>query len=328
MDELPPRARSLIERARDAHDPEPADRVRVRSALAVAIGKGGPAQGSDAAGGDAAAGGSAAATSSGVGAKLALGVVAVATVGALFVTRPWQAEPDPTQASRQAPRPAAPAVAPTERAAPPSEPPAATKSVVERDEGSADEPSREAAVVSPEAQPAVQAEATQRLDDEPSPVARKRERRSQRPVAAETSKHAAAQTKPSESSAAAATEVQASPLAAAPEAESEPALADAPPQPEPAPAVRGAMQELALIRAATRALRDGRAGDALASVTAHAARFPQGVLRQEREGLRVLTTCALGRTAQAQRLRARFLDASPDSPMAERVRAACAPNEE
>jgi hypothetical protein len=83
-------------------------------------------------------------------------------------------------------------------------------------------------------------------------------------------------------------------------------------------------EELALLRAAHGALRVGDGAAALASVEAHLARFPEGSLRTEAEAARVLSLCALGRTAEARQAGARFLERSGGSPLAGKVRASCA----
>lgn len=96
------------------------------------------------------------------------------------------------------------------------------------------------------------------------------------------------------------------------------------PRPVAGPTTEG---ELTLIRAATAALRDGDAQGAAWILDEHATRFPRGVLAQEREALRVLVLCDLGRVGEAQRARERFLRSAPDSPMVERVRNACPPGD-
>jgi hypothetical protein len=85
----------------------------------------------------------------------------------------------------------------------------------------------------------------------------------------------------------------------------------------------GAQEELALIRAATRALRADDAGLAQRLLQQHAERFPAGVLAQERVGLTVLALCAQGQHAEGSALRESFLNEAPRSPLAARVRDAC-----
>ena len=83
-----------------------------------------------------------------------------------------------------------------------------------------------------------------------------------------------------------------------------------------------------MIRSATSALRDADGRAALRLLEQHAEIYPEGMLKEERQGLRVLALCALGQTDQALRERARFLSAAPQSPLAGRVQAACAEPEE
>jgi len=81
--------------------------------------------------------------------------------------------------------------------------------------------------------------------------------------------------------------------------------------------------ELGLIRKATGALRDGQPTRALQLLAEHARHHPEGMLAQERQGLRVLALCAAGRQAEGAAARTRFLRAAPRSPLAGRVEDAC-----
>jgi len=85
-----------------------------------------------------------------------------------------------------------------------------------------------------------------------------------------------------------------------------------------------ASQELALIRQASQALRDRQPVQALQLLQRHTTRFPAGILTQERIGLTVIALCEQGRLVEARALRQQFLVAAPDSPLAGRVRHACA----
>lgn len=82
-------------------------------------------------------------------------------------------------------------------------------------------------------------------------------------------------------------------------------------------------EETALLASAQSALAQGDASRALAITEDHAARFPNGVLAGERKAVRALALCKAGRKeegrAEAQPLVAR----APDSPLAQRVAAAC-----
>lgn len=93
---------------------------------------------------------------------------------------------------------------------------------------------------------------------------------------------------------------------------------------EPTPADLEA--EMRLIRGADTALRSGRASDALALLAQHRAEHPRASLAHEREGLRAIAQCQLGApgaSAAAQR----FIERSPRSPLAARLRSACRINE-
>lgn len=82
--------------------------------------------------------------------------------------------------------------------------------------------------------------------------------------------------------------------------------------------------ELALMHDAQAALGRGDASSALAKVSEHATRFPQGSLTPEREGTRVLALCSAGRNEEARIASKAFLGAYGRSPLAERVRHSCA----
>jgi hypothetical protein len=82
--------------------------------------------------------------------------------------------------------------------------------------------------------------------------------------------------------------------------------------------------ELELIRGAQKHLHRGEASGALALLAEHARRFPTGVLAQERDASRVLALCLAGDVTSARSQAERFLQRSPQSPFAERVRASCA----
>jgi hypothetical protein len=81
--------------------------------------------------------------------------------------------------------------------------------------------------------------------------------------------------------------------------------------------------ETRLLRDADVALRSGDAQRALALLDEHAARFPDGVLQEERAAERVLALCGLGRTSEARADVDRFLRERPRSPLADRVRSSC-----
>jgi hypothetical protein len=111
------------------------------------------------------------------------------------------------------------------------------------------------------------------------------------------------------------------PLPRAPRAE---AAVEKPVKAEPTPADLEA--EMKLIRGADSALRAGRASEALSLLAQHQADHPRASLAHEREGLRAIAACQLGSagsTATAQR----FIERSPRSPLAPRLRSACRINE-
>jgi hypothetical protein len=81
--------------------------------------------------------------------------------------------------------------------------------------------------------------------------------------------------------------------------------------------------EALLLRNADGAVRAGNAERALALLNEHAARFPHGVMIEEREAERVVVLCALGRTEEARTQASTFLREYPHSPLTVRVRASC-----
>ncbi len=81
--------------------------------------------------------------------------------------------------------------------------------------------------------------------------------------------------------------------------------------------------EADLLRRADAARKSGDAAGALALLELHRARYPNGILVEEREAERIVVLCALGRTDEAHAAAARFLRDHPRSPQAARVRASC-----
>jgi hypothetical protein len=86
----------------------------------------------------------------------------------------------------------------------------------------------------------------------------------------------------------------------------------------------GIADETALLDKAQTALREGRPDAALSALDEHGTQYGDGVLREERIGARILVLCRLGRVAEARAEAARFLQESPRSPVAARVRSSCA----
>lgn len=132
--------------------------------------------------------------------------------------------------------------------------------------------------------------------------------------------------------------LQPSPFAATPEppAPSVEAMAVAPPEvvavraagraapsapaAEPPAAAAHLDEEMRLITAAKRGLEQGKRQLASASLTEHAARFPNGVFASEREALRILLRCG---ERKDPKLAERFVASHPSSPIAERLLRAC-----
>ena len=130
-------------------------------------------------------------------------------------------------------------------------------------------------------------------------------------------------------------EVSAQPVAAPPA----PALADPEPVAQPARTPRhaharpgrdteresGALgAELELLHSAQSAWRAGDAARALALVAEHRTRHPRSALGLERDALRVLALCDLGRTREAVRLGRAWLSRAPSSPLRASVERSCA----
>ena len=93
-------------------------------------------------------------------------------------------------------------------------------------------------------------------------------------------------------------------------------------EPKVEPTAADLEAEMKLIRGADSALRAGRASEALSLLSQHQTEHPHASLAHEREGLRAIANCQLGSsgsTAAAER----FLDRSPHSPLAPRLRSAC-----
>ncbi|HET9930962.1 MAG TPA: hypothetical protein VFQ35_09755 [Polyangiaceae bacterium] len=79
--------------------------------------------------------------------------------------------------------------------------------------------------------------------------------------------------------------------------------------------------EVAILSRAASSLRAGRPTDALKAVDEHQAKFPNGLLTEERRAARAQALCALGRRGEADADLARL---SSSSPQAVRARNACA----
>lgn len=83
-------------------------------------------------------------------------------------------------------------------------------------------------------------------------------------------------------------------------------------------------REVALLHGAQAAWRGGRSAEALRLLDEHRAAYPRSALGYERDALRVLTLCSLGRDDQARRVGARLLERSGSSPWRRAVEQSCA----
>ncbi|HET9955866.1 MAG TPA: tetratricopeptide repeat protein [Polyangiaceae bacterium] len=83
-------------------------------------------------------------------------------------------------------------------------------------------------------------------------------------------------------------------------------------------------EEARALAEAQRALSRGAPRVALSLLAEQSQAFPTGALREERAAARIFALCASGDAARARSEAARFLRNSPHSPLAARVRAACA----
>jgi TolA-binding protein len=82
-------------------------------------------------------------------------------------------------------------------------------------------------------------------------------------------------------------------------------------------------QEMALLRAASEALAKGDQADALVKLDTHAKRYPNGSLREERDGLRAIAECTRSQNPSTEAATS-FAQHYPSSLLTARVKAACA----
>lgn len=85
-------------------------------------------------------------------------------------------------------------------------------------------------------------------------------------------------------------------------------------------------EELAILKSAQSALRDGDFGRARALAEEHLSRFPRGALRLEAQATRWLARCASEPRHTLTREVKPFLDSAARSPLADKVREACVPD--
>jgi hypothetical protein len=109
-------------------------------------------------------------------------------------------------------------------------------------------------------------------------------------------------------------EVRRPAAASAPVAESTPA---------PGPALDSLDPQLTALRQAQEDLRAGLPAQALRRLDEYDRRFGRGTLDQERRAIGAIALCQVHPGPAAQAQAERFLRAAPESPLAERVRAAC-----
>jgi hypothetical protein len=283
-EELPARARALLDAARDCDDPTPQDHARISAALAPRLAALGivpallaPAPLAAAPAVTSAAAASAGAGGLGLGAKLAIVLVgaSVAAGGTMYAVQPREPAHAPAHAALHA----------TNAAHPKPERAASSAPVMQPAPAVLEQPAIDATAVDPTAAPAPRA-----LDAQ-----------SPRPLRAPFT----------------ARRVPPAAVAAGPDT--------APPEAAPvgAPIDPSLREELAIIARANTALRLEHAADALRALDEHARRFENGVLSEERRGLRVLALCALAPNQAALDARAAFLRSTPNALLAPKVRAAC-----
>jgi hypothetical protein len=82
--------------------------------------------------------------------------------------------------------------------------------------------------------------------------------------------------------------------------------------------------ELDLLHRAQAAWRAGQPRNALGLLDQHRKRFPRSALRVERDGLRALTLCELGRSSEARELARQVLAREPRSPLRAALEQSCA----
>lgn len=290
MSELSPEARALIDEAATADSAKAEDRKRVRDKLAVTLGASAFASGASVAKAATSAGSAATsaatATGLGLGTKVLMSAVVIGAVGVGVATQ----APD-TQAPTQPPaRPVATAPATAATPATPTTP--TTPAVVERAPSPQPVPVEAAEPI----EPVIDAPA---VPSEPETAAVPRRGRGKRKDRTAYASKGADDTRPMA-----------------------PSMGQPPAKPGPA-AEPVLAAELNLIGAAQRALRGGDARQALTHLDAHARRFPDGNLRLERQSVRALSLCKLGRLTEGRKVAADVERIAPNSPLAERVQRAC-----
>ena len=82
-------------------------------------------------------------------------------------------------------------------------------------------------------------------------------------------------------------------------------------------------EENRLLGRARRALIDEQPARALAQLDEHEQRFPRGVLTEERQALRAIALCEVGREVEGTAAARLFLREHPQAALSHRVRGAC-----
>jgi hypothetical protein len=82
-------------------------------------------------------------------------------------------------------------------------------------------------------------------------------------------------------------------------------------------------EEVRLVARAEQQLNDGHPNDALRTLGEHARRFPSGTLAEQRMVTRIMSLCALGRTAEAKTELTKLARAYPGSAHLDSARRLC-----
>jgi len=288
MSDLSPGARAIIDQARDADGPSPADRARIRASLYAQIGLlGSVAASGNAGGGGLGAGDGVGAAASAAGstsaAKLALAVMVALGLGIggyFLASKRGPVPPDAEPAVSLAPAPSPPSPLPEVSPAPAE---IATPAPASKPDPVPVQPAPT------DAKPGLERSSARRSKPRSAPRARSSAPRSTNEPG---------------------TEPRGEPKSG--------------PEAGPAGSTVAALgEESRLIRDARRALREGDAATALQRMTEHQERFRDGQLVQERQALRIIALCKLDRVEQAQREATVFTSRWPNSPHGARIRASC-----
>lgn len=86
-------------------------------------------------------------------------------------------------------------------------------------------------------------------------------------------------------------------------------------------------REISILKKASAALRDNRPKEAARMLAKYDREISKSIMSEERAGLGVLVLCAQGREKEARKAKQRFMNRSPNSPLAVRIRKRCARTE-